>query len=146
MNRNHPSANALCEILADTYALYLKTQNFHWNVEGPHFRELHKLFEGQYEELAEAIDSIAERIRALGHKAPASFSAYQKISHIQEGDAHAKSDEMLRALANDHQHLSEHLKKARAIADEVSDVGTISLLEDRVLEHDKAAWMLNASL
>lgn len=146
MSKNHQTAALLIEVLADTYALYLKTQNFHWNVEGQNFYALHKLFEKQYEELEDAVDTIAERIRALGEKAPASFSAFQKITNIQEGNIHAKSEEMLQALANDHQYLSEKLKKVLAIADEIGDIGTATILEDRIEDHEKAHWMLKASL
>ncbi len=146
MNKNNQCVSSLNEILANTYAIYLKTQNFHWNIEGPHFYALHKLFEEQYEELAEAVDTIAERIRSLGHKAPASFNAYQQLSNIQEGNIHAKTQEMLQTLANDHLSLCEQLKKAHALADEVSDIGTASLIEDRIRAHDKAHWMLISSL
>jgi starvation-inducible DNA-binding protein len=146
MNKNHHVATALCEFLADTYALYLKTQNFHWNVEGPNFPALHKLFEAQYEELADAVDSIAERIRAIGEKAPAAFSIYQKTTHIKEGNVNASAEEMIQALAHDHTHLSEQAKKVRSIAEEVSDIGTVSFTEDRIRAHEKTAWMLNASL
>lgn len=146
MNKHHPVASILCEFLADTYALYLKTQNFHWNVEGPHFPALHKLFEEQYEALASAVDGIAERIRAIGEKAPATFSAFQKITHVKEGDAHASAEEMIQALVADHHYLSEQAKKVHTIAEEASDIGTISFIEDRIKEHDKTAWMLKASL
>ncbi len=146
MNKNHSVANALCEFLADTYALYLKTQNFHWNVEGPNFPALHKLFESQYEELAAAIDTIAERIRAIGEKTPAAFSIYQKTTTIKEGDINASEEEMVQALADDHTYLSEQAKKVHSLADDSSDIGTAAFLEDRIREHDKTAWMLNASL
>jgi starvation-inducible DNA-binding protein len=143
---NNHVVSALSEILADTYALYLKTQNYHWNVTGPTFTMLHALFETQYNELALAVDVIAERIRALGHKAPASFSAFQRLTHIKDGHAEAKAHDMLQDLLTDHQTVMENLRKARIIADEVSDVGTVSLLEDRLGEHEKTAWMLNASM
>ncbi len=143
---NNNVVSTLSEILADTYALYLKTQNYHWNVTGPTFKMLHSLFEGQYEELADAVDTIAERIRSLGQKAPASFSAYQRLTRIKEGHADTKAHDMLLELANDHRVLVEELKKARAIADEVSDIGTIVMLEDRIRDHEKTLWMLNASV
>lgn len=146
MNKNHSVAVALCEFLADTYALYLKTQNFHWNVEGPDFPQLHKLFEAQYAELASAIDTIAERIRAIGEKAPASFNIYQKTTHIKDGDINASDVEMIQALAHDHNYLSEQAKKVREIAEEAADIGTVSFLEDRIREHEKTTWMLKASL
>lgn len=134
----------LSEVLADTYALYLKTQNFHWNVTGPTFRMLHLLFDEQYDELADAVDTIAERIRALGAKAPASFSAYQKTTKIKEGNINATASEMLHELVTDNHYLVEKLKQVHHIAEETSDVATASLLEDRMLKHDKAHWMLLA--
>lgn len=136
----------LSEILADTYALSLKTQNFHWNVTSPCFKMLHSLFEEQYDELADAVDTIAERIRALGHKAPASFSAFQKLTQIKEGDVDAKAADMVRLLAEDHQYLAEKLKTAHAATDAAGDIGTASLLEDRIRSHEKTHWMLKASL
>lgn len=135
----------LSEVLADTYALYLKTQNFHWNVTGPDFKSLHLFFEGQYEELADAVDTVAERIRSLNQKAPASFSAFQKMTSIKEGDINTKATDMLHELAADHQYLSEKLKKAHTIADTHNDIGTASLFEDRIRAHEKMHWMLSAS-
>lgn len=135
----------LNEILADTYALYVKTQNFHWNVTGENFSALHLFFEGQYEELAEAVDVIAERIRALDHKVPAGFNAFQKITNIKEGNPDTKASAMLQELAEDHQYLCKKLKKAHEVADETSDIGTVALIEDRIREHEKAHWMLQAS-
>lgn len=137
---------ALSEILADTYALSLKTQNFHWNVTSPCFKMLHSLFEEQYDELAEAVDILAERIRALGHKSPASFSAFQKLTQIKEGDVDAKAAEMIKALAEDHQYLAEKIKTVHGLADTHGDIGTASLLEDRIRSHEKTVWMLKASV
>lgn len=136
----------LSEILADTYALYLKTQNYHWNVTGPTFKMHHELFEEQYEQLAEAVDVIAERIRALGHKAPGTFSEFQKLTCIEEGRKEIEAPEMVRELADDHHTISEKFKKIHELAEKESDLGTAALIEDRVREHDKTHWMLIASL
>lgn len=141
-----PVIHALSETLADTYALYLKTQNFHWNVTGPNFRMLHEMFKEQYGELAEAVDVIAERIRALDHKTPASFSAFQRLTTIKDAHVELPSHEMLQVLVADHQYVIEKLKKTHAIADEINDIGTVSVLEDRIVEHGKTLWMLKASL
>lgn len=135
----------LSEILADTYALYLKTQNFHWNVIDPDFKTLHLLFEEQYIALAEAVDAIAERIRALGHKSPGSFSAFQQLTKIKEGDVNTKTADMIRILAEDHQYLADKMRKTHTEIDS-SDFGTLNLLEDRILEHEKVHWMLKASV
>lgn len=140
-----PVVHALSETLADTYALYLKTQNFHWNVTGPNFRMLHAMFEEQYQELAEAVDTIAERIRALDHKTPASFSAFQRLTNIKEAHVELKANDMLQELVADHQYVIEKLKKTHAIADEINDIGSVSVLEDRIVEHEKTLWMLKAS-
>ena len=93
-------ADGLSKLLADTYTLYLKTHNFHWNVEGPMFNTLHLMFEGQYNELALAVDAIAERIRALGHPAPGSYAAYSKLSSIKEETGTPRAEEMTRQLVD----------------------------------------------
>lgn len=143
---NNAVVTALSEILADAYAITLKTQNYHWNVTGPMFYMLHKMFEEQYDALADEVDTIAERIRALGHKAPASFSAFQRLTNVKEGHADAKPHDMLLDLGNDHRAFVEKLKKARAIADNESDIGSIVMLEDLIRDHEKTLWMLTASV
>src|SRR5690606_21547676 len=107
--------DGLCQLLADNYSLYLKTQNFHWNVGGPHFYSLHKMFEEQYEALAEANDVIAERIRALNAPAPGSFSAFQKLTSLEEADAEATDAEMVTILLCDHDTLRTNLDRLIAI-------------------------------
>lgn len=139
-------ADELCHLLADTYSLYLKTQNFHWNVMGPFFPQLHALFETQYEELADAIDVIAERIRALGSHTPASFTEFQRLTSIKEETAKVSADHMIKKLLKDHETVSEHLMIIFEKAEEANDQGTIDMLTERLRAHDKMAWMLRSSL
>lgn len=140
-------ADALSGVLADTYTLYLKTQNFHWNVTGPHFKHYHEMFGEQYEELAEANDEIAERIRALGFRAPGSFKAFQSLKSIDEaGDNLPDANEMIRQLMTDHETLSTRARKVLEAAQEVGDEVTGDMMIERMTEHDKTAWMLRASL
>lgn len=138
--------DALIKVLASTYALSLKTQNFHWNVEGAQFGALHAMFGDQYEALFEAVDEIAERIRALNAPAPGGYAVFQKHSMIEDADSGLNADEMLQTLANDHAAMSALVKKAEAIATEAGDTGTADLMVGRQQEHDKAAWMLRSSV
>lgn len=135
----------LAVLLADTYTLYLKTQNYHWHVIGPLFKPLHGLFEEQYESLADAVDSIAERIRILGHQAPATFSEFQRLKTIQDGHSDASANQMLTDLVGDHTTLLHDIKQVLLLAEKCDDVGTVSLLEERVVSHEKMRWMLSAS-
>jgi starvation-inducible DNA-binding protein len=141
-------ADELTHLLADTYALYLKTQNFHWNVTGPYFPQLHKLFDDQYNELAEAVDVIAERIRALGSYTPASFSEFLKLSSLKEetGSKHISAEEMIKRLMHDHETISHQLLQIFAKAEKANDQGTIDMLTERMRAHDKTAWMLRSSI
>ncbi len=139
-------ADELAHLLADTYTLYLKTQNFHWNVTGPLFPALHALFETQYEELAEATDTIAERIRALGVLAPATFSEFLKLTSLKEGSSKLSAEDMVKALMKDHETISHHLLDVFEKANSADDQGTVDLLTERMRAHDKAAWMLRSSL
>jgi starvation-inducible DNA-binding protein len=132
-------------VLADTYALYLKTQNYHWHVKGPQFKSLHELFELQYKELAEAVDLIAERILIMGHKAPATFNEFNTLKTIKDGDSSLSANDMLTQLAHDNNNLVQDLIAAIKIAQENNDEGSITLLSDRILAHQKAHWMLGAS-
>lgn len=132
-------------IFADTYALYLKTQNFHWHVRGPQFKSLHELFDQQYHELAMAIDEIAERIVTQGHIVPASFKDLEGIKKIKDGDPHLSANQMVTDLAKDHDVLVGDLNKALVIAQANNDEGTVNLLSDRITAHEKYRWMLNAS-
>ena len=136
----------LSKLLADTYTLYLKTQNYHWHVRGPNFRPLHQLFEEQYLNLATAIDMIAERIVTLGGTAPASFKQFLQLATIKEGQGQMKAEAMISELSNDHRQVIKDMNNAIKIAqDEVVDEGTISLLSERIAEHEKMCWMLDAS-
>jgi starvation-inducible DNA-binding protein len=135
----------LTVILANTYTLYLKTQNFHWHIKGAQFKSLHELFEEQYLELAQAIDAIAERIIIKGHQAPATFKAFQALKTLDEGDASLKANQMLADLVNSHCLLLNQLHEAIVSADELHDAGSLTLLDDRVAAHEKMRWMLSAS-
>lgn len=132
--------------LADTYALYLKTQNYHWHVKGPQFKSLHELFEMQYKELAEAVDQVAERLLMMGHKAPATFTDLNNLKTIKDGNSSLNANQMVTELANDNSILVKDLNQAIKIAQENNDEGTITLLSDRIAAHQKAHWMLAASM
>lgn len=136
----------LKNVLADTYSLYLKTQNYHWNVEGKSFKSLHSLFEEHYDDLAEAIDTVAELIRGLGTKAPGTFSYYMKISHIKDGNENASDQEMLHDLYHDQLVISDTLNEALKAAQDTKDEVIISFLVDRLTIHRKNAWMLKSIL
>lgn len=133
-------------LLADTYLLYLKTQNFHWNVTGPHFISLHHLFETQYEQLADAVDLLAERIRALQAPAPASFSEFLKLTSLEEADTGLSAEDMLSALLNDHETMAAACNRMIQAAEEEGDEVTVDMLIERKTEHDKTAWMLRSTL
>ena len=132
----------LKECLASTYVLYVKTQNFHWNVTGPSFYSLHLLSEKQYEELGEAVDEIAERIRALGEKAPASLDEFKNLSSLEEKHEEHTGYELLAILIEDHKRLALDLRKKVETANEEGDPGTADLFTRRALDHEKYAWML----
>ena len=135
-------ARELSKVLADSYALYLKTHGYHWNVRGPEFFSLHNLLELQYREVWAALDEIAERIRALGELAPQSGSAFANLTSIKDGDPEKDAGEMLKELADDHAILVATAKAAREGADDV----TASLIDTRVEAHEKHAWMLKVSI
>lgn len=141
---NKPVTDALKKILADTYTLQLKTQNYHWNVEGPHFRSLHLLFEEQYNELFTAVDSIAERIRALGEKAPGSYAEFAKLTKLKEADDSLEGIALAKDLAKANEQVTKNLKSALAVAEKADDASTADLLTQRITTHDKAAWMLRS--
>lgn len=135
----------LSVLMADTYALYLKTQNYHWHVKGAQFKSLHELFENQYLELANAVDEVAERIRTLGHNSPASFKEFEKLKKIQDGDSNKSADQMVCDLAQDHDTLVKDLNQVLVLAQENNDEGTVTFLGDRINAHEKARWMLTSS-
>lgn len=133
-------------ILADTYVLYAKTQNFHWNVTDPRFYFLHQLFEKQYQELAEAIDEIAERIRILGERSPGTLKQFIEMSSLKETDGDISADEMLEALLKDHETLCLYIRERIELATKLGDEGTADLLIQRLRAHEKSAWMLRSHL
>ncbi len=139
-------AKGLSRVLADTYTLYLKTHNFHWNVTGPQFNSLHLMFEGQYIELAAAVDLLAERIRALGEPAPGSYSAYARLSSIKEAEGVPEAQEMVRILAEDQLAVVRTVRSVFPIADAAHDEPTADMLTQRMQVHEKTAWMLRATL
>lgn len=139
-------AEGLSHLLADTYTLYLKTHNFHWNVKGPMFQTLHLMFETQYTELALAVDLIAERIRALGFPAPGTYSEYAKLSSIKETSGVPVATEMIRLLVEGQEAVTRTARKMFPIVDKVSDEPTADLLTQRMQVHEKTAWMLRALL
>jgi starvation-inducible DNA-binding protein len=139
-------AEGLSRLLADTYSLYLKTHNFHWNVTGPMFQTLHLMFETQYTELALAVDLIAERIRALGFPAPGTYSDYAKLSSIAETPGVPKATEMIRLLVEGQEAVARTARSIFAIADQVNDEPTADLLTQRLQVHEKTAWMLRSLL
>ena len=139
-------AESLAGLLADTYMLYLKTHKFHWNVTGPRFQELHTMFEGHYNEMALAVDEIAERIRALGVLAPGSYSEFASLSQIEESTEPVNAEEMIRVLTADHEALVRRARAIISIADEASDQVSADLITVRMKTHEKTAWMLKSLL
>jgi starvation-inducible DNA-binding protein len=139
-------AEGLSRLLADTYTLYLKTHNFHWNVTGPMFQTLHLMFETQYTELALAVDLIAERIRALGFPAPGTYSEYAKLSSISETEGIPKAQDMITYLIEGQESVVRTARSIFPIADKVSDEPTADLLTQRMQVHEKTAWMLRSLL
>ncbi|MCC2666333.1 MAG: ferritin-like domain protein DpsA family [Gammaproteobacteria bacterium] len=142
----HKVADELIHCLADTYLLYLKTQNFHWNVKGSQFYFLHKMFEEQYQALAIAVDDIAERIRALGCYTPASFSQFSNLSSLKEVTTELNAETMIEKLLQDHEIMIDHLTSIITKAQQAQDEGTADLLIQRLKEHEKTAWMLRSTL
>jgi starvation-inducible DNA-binding protein len=139
-------AHRLSRLLADTYTLYLKTHNFHWNVTGPMFPALHLMFEQQYGELALAVDLVAERIRALGEPAPGSFTEYSRLSSIDEETGVPAAQEMVQRLVEGHEALARAARTAFPVAESAGDQVTLDLLVQRMQVHEKTAWMLRSLL
>jgi starvation-inducible DNA-binding protein len=139
-------AEGLSRLLADTYTLYLKTHNFHWNVTGPMFQTLHLMFETQYTELALAVDLIAERIRSLGFPAPGTYSEYVRLSSIEETPGVPKAEEMIRLLVAGQEAVARTARSVFPVADSASDEPTADLLTQRLQIHEKTAWMLRSLL
>lgn len=139
-------AAALSRLLGESHALYVKTQGFHWNVTGPQFPQLHELFGSQYEELAGALDGLAERIRALGHLAPGSSSQLARLATIKEETGAPKAEAMLEQLLDGHEACSKAARAVQKKAAEAGDEATADLAIGRMEVHDKAAWMLRSTL
>lgn len=137
---------ALSNVLADTFSLYLKTHNFHWNVIGPMFHTLHLMFEEQYNELWLAGDAIAERIRALGCVAPGSYREFSKLTYLREPEARLSATEMIAELLRDHETSARTARWALSVARTAVDAPTEDLLTQRLIAHEKAAWMLKSML
>jgi starvation-inducible DNA-binding protein len=139
-------AGGLSRLLADSYTLYLKTHNYHWNVTGPQFNTLHLMFETQYTELALAVDAIAERIRALGEPAPGSYRAYAQLTQIPEDDGVPRAEDMLRNLVAGQEQVARTAREVFPIAEAAHDQPTADLLTQRMQIHEKTAWMLRSML
>jgi starvation-inducible DNA-binding protein len=139
-------AKGLSKVLADSYTLYLKTHNYHWNVTGPMFNTLHLMFEGQYTELATAVDEIAERIRALGVHAPGSYKAFAALTDIEEETEVPSAEEMINQLVIGQETVARAAREAFKLADAANDEPTADLLTQRMQIHEKNAWMLRSML
>jgi len=137
-------AEGLSRLLADSYTLYLKTHNYHWNVKGPLFNTLHQMFEVQYTELAAAVDEIAERIRALGEPAPGSYKAYARLTSIDEEEAVPNAEEMIRQLLKGQETVARTARSVIGAAEAANDEPTADLLTQRMQVHEKNAWMLRS--
>ena len=139
-------AEGLSRLLADTYTLYLKTHNFHWNVTGPMFQTLHLMFETQYNELALAVDLIAERIRALGYPAPGTYAEYAKRSSIKETAGVPKAEKMIDLLVEGQEAVVRTARSIFPVVEKANDEATADLLTQRMEIHEKTAWMLRSLL
>ena len=139
-------AQGLSRLLADTYTLYLKTHHFHWNVTGPMFQTLHLMFETQYNELALAVDLVAERIRALGFPAPGTYSEFARLSSIKETSGVPKAEEMIKLLVEGQEAVVRTARSLFPVAERVTDEATADLLTQRIQLHEKTAWMLRSLL
>ncbi len=139
-------ADGLSRLLADTYTVYLKTHNFHWNVTGPMFQTLHLMFQTQYNEMWLAVDLVAERIRTLGHVAPGSYKAFSKLASIAEEDGVPAATQMIRLLVKDHERVAKTARMVLPVANKANDQPTLDLLTQRLEWHEKTAWMLRSLL
>ena len=139
-------ADELSRLLADSYALYLKSQNFHWNVVGPRFQSLHVMFEEHYTELAPAIDEIAERIRSLGHAAPGGFGSLARLSSVADSVGVPDANTMVAQLVEGHEAVARTARAVLEIAESAGDAASADLATQRLQVHEKTAWMLRSSL
>ena len=143
-DQQHPTVNVLSGVLSDTYFLYLKAHNFHWNVEGPRFRSLHKMFEEHYRDLWAALDDIAERIRALGAYAPGTYAKFKARSSIVENEQVPAAEAMLDELIADNETVIATLRSAVAVAEGQNDPASADLLTQRLQVHEKQVWMMRS--
>ena len=139
-------AKGLSRLLADTYVVYLKTHNFHWNVEGPMFQTLHQMFMEQYTETWNAIDLVAERIRSLGHYAPGTYREYLELARVKETPGHPQATQMVRLLIEGQEAIVKTARELLPIAENADDQPTLDLLTQRMQVHEKNAWMLRSLL
>lgn len=139
-------ADGLSRLLADTYTLYLATHNFHWNVKGPMFNSLHDMFMVQYTELWNAVDPIAERIRALGFPAPGTYREFASLASIAEPEGVPSAEEMVAILVRGHEAVARTARSVFPVADKADDQPTADLLTQRLDIHEKTAWMLRSVL
>jgi starvation-inducible DNA-binding protein len=142
----HEIADGLSRLLADSYTLYLKTHNYHWNVVGPMFNTLHLMFETQYNELALAVDQVAERIRALGEPAPGSYTQFAELSSVSEDTDPPDAMEMIRRLVEGHETVARTARSVFPVVEKADDQPTADLLTQRLQVHEKTAWMLRSML
>ena len=145
-NDRRTIAEGLSALLADSYTLYLMTHNFHWNVTGPQFNSLHLMFMGQYTEQWNALDLIAERIRALGHPAPGTYREFVKLASIKEVEGVPKADDMVRHLVAAQEATARTARKLFPVVNAANDQPTADLLTQRLEVHEKTAWMLRSLL
>jgi starvation-inducible DNA-binding protein len=136
----------LGQILSDTFTLYVKTQGYHWNVTGPHFRSLHLMFEEQYIELRDAADVLAERMRALGDGAPGSFAQFTELATVKDNVPASDAMEMVKNLADDHETIARLVRPLVEVAEDAGDGGTADIFNARLAAHENAAWMLRSFL
>jgi starvation-inducible DNA-binding protein len=139
-------AKGLSKLLADTYTLYLKTHNFHWNVTGSNFQQLHLMFMDQYTEMWTAVDTVAERIRALGEFAPGGYKAFAALSSIKESEGHPDWKQMVNELVVGHETVIRTLRELLPQVEDANDESSAALIGDRLRIHEKTAWMLRALL
>ncbi|MFO1346648.1 MAG: Dps family protein [Rhodocyclaceae bacterium] len=139
-------ADGLSRLLADSYTLYLKTHNFHWNVTGPQFNSLHNMFMTQYTEIWNALDMIAERIRSLGYPAPGSYKQFVALSSIPEEEGVPKAKDMIRQLVAGQEAVTRTAREVFKVVEKANDQPTADLLTQRMEVHEKNAWMLRSLL
>ncbi len=137
-------ADGVSKLLADTYILYVKTQGYHWNVQGPMFRSLHLMFEEQYEELRDAVDEIAERILALGYSAPGSYGEFAKFASVKDETGVPEATDMVKKLVEAHETVIRTAREVVKAAENADDVATADLATQRINTHEKTSWMLRS--